>query len=227
MFYLIIFGFLGLSFLVSNRLKSKFKKYSKSPLSSGFNGKEIAERMLHNNGIYDVQVTCVSGKLTDHYNPANKTVNLSQEVYHGRNIAAAAIAAHECGHAVQHQQAYQWLSLRSAMVPITNASSKIMNIIFFVAIFGGMAIGMNWEIVMMMVIVAQTVITAFSLVTLPVEFDASNRALAWLQRDHIATPMEMGQAEDALKWAARTYLVAALASITTLLFYVMQMGGDE
>ncbi len=227
MLYLIIFGFLALSFLVSRRLKSKFKKYSQSPLSSGFSGKEIAERMLNNSGIYDVQVTCVAGQLTDHYNPSNKTVNLSQEVYHGRNIAAAAIAAHECGHAVQHQQAYQWLSLRSAMVPITNASSKLMNIIFFIAIFGGMSLGMNWEIILTLVIAAQAVMTVFSFVTLPVEFDASNRALAWLQRDNVATPIEMGQAEDALKWAARTYVVAALASVTTLLYYVLQMSGDE
>ncbi len=218
---------MALSFIVSGRLKSKFKKYSKTPLSSGYSGKEIAERMLNNSGIYDVQVTCVSGKLTDHYNPGNKTVNLSQEVYHGKSIAAAAIAAHECGHAVQHQQAYKWLSLRSAMVPITNASSKLMNFIFILAIFGGMSIGMHWDTVLMFVIVAQAIMTAFSLVTLPVEFDASNRALAWLNRDNIASPSEMGQAQDALRWAAGTYVVAALASITTLLFYILQMAGDE
>ncbi len=227
MLYLIIFGFIAISFLVSRRLKSKFKKYSQTPLSSGFSGKEIAERMLNKKGIHDVQVTCVQGQLTDHYNPTNKTVNLSQAVYHGRNIAAAAIAAHECGHAVQHQQAYKWLTLRSAMVPITSASSKLMNVIFFIAIFGGMSMDFGWEIIMTLVISAQAILTAFSLITLPVEFDASNRALAWLQNDHIASPVEMNQAEDALKWAARTYLVAALASVTTLLYYVLSMAGDE
>lgn len=227
MFILMLLAFMALSFFVSNKLKRKFRQYSQTPLSSGFSGKEIAERMLHNNGIYDVQVISVPGKLTDHYDPSKKTVNLSQEVYHGRNIAAAAVAAHECGHAIQHQQAYSWLSFRTAMVPVTIASSKIMNAIFLLGIFGSFMLNLNWVYIMYVVIAAQAIITAFSLVTLPVEFDASKRALVWLKSDNIANNTEMEQAEDALNWAARTYLVSALAAITTLLFYILRMAGDE
>ena len=214
--------FMIISFAVSRRLKNKFKKYSQIPLQSNLSGAEVAKLMLADNGINDVQVTCVQGQLTDHYNPANKTVNLSEEVYHGRNAAAAAVASHECGHAVQHATAYSMLEFRTAMVPIQNASAKILNFIVLASIFGGAflfsAFPMNT--VLLVIIGTYGVMTLFTFVTLPVEFDASNRALAWIKERSIVNDQEHGMAQDALKWAAMTYVVAALGSLVTLLYYV-------
>ena len=202
---------------VSARLKSKFSQYSQLPISRGLSGKEVAEKMLRENGIYDVQVTSVNGFLTDHYDPINKTVNLSPEVYSGTSIASAAVAAHECGHAVQHATAYSWLMLRSRLVPVVKFSSGIVQwvllagIIFIKAFPGLLLAGI--------ILFAAT--TLFSVITLPVEIDASNRALAWLEKTNVTLPDEHDKAKDALKWAALTYVVAAIASIATLIQYVM------
>ncbi len=204
------------SWLVSSRLKSKFEHYSKLHLQNGMSGKEIAEKMLADNGIRDVQVISTPGQLTDHYNPVNKTVNLSEAVYNQRNAAAAAVAAHECGHAVQHAQGYEWLTMRSKLVPVVNVASSYMQWILLAGILmirtfpGLLLIGIG--------IFAAT--TLFSIITLPVEYDASNRALAWLKTKNMVNPAEYAGAEDSLKWAARTYVVAALGSIATLLYYV-------
>lgn len=229
MIWIIFIFFFILSLAVSNRLKSKFRKYSQIPIQSGLSGREIAELMLRDHGIYDVAVTSVGGQLTDHYNPANKTVNLSPDVYHGRSAASAAVAAHECGHAVQHATAYSFLQFRSAMVPIQNISGNILNFIMLASIFGGgFLLGMGWTNVILIVIACQFIITLFTLVTLPVEFDASNRALAWISDRNIVTPQEHDMSKDALKWAAMTYVVAALGAVTTLLYYVMMFaGGDD
>ncbi|MEM7550699.1 MAG: zinc metallopeptidase [Bacteroidota bacterium] len=226
---IIFIGFTIVSFIVSNRLKSKFRKYSQIGLNSGLSGREIAQLMLRDNNIYDVEVISVEGQLTDHYNPANKTVNLSPDVYHGRSAAAAAIAAHECGHALQHAQAYSFLEFRSAMVPVQNISSKILNIIFWLSLLGGLAVfGLPFQSVLVVIIACYGVITLFSFVTLPVEFDASRRALAWVNERGIVNNQEHGMAKDALKWAAMTYVVAALGSLTFLLYYIMMfMGGDD
>jgi len=228
MLFIIIIAFGILGWVVQSRLKSRFEKYSKSLLSSGMSGAEVARAMLSDNGIHDVTIESVAGKLTDHYNPSNKTVNLSPDVYNGRTVAAAAIAAHECGHAVQHATAYKWLNLRSAMVPLAAASGRIMNFLFLFMLFGAFA--MSWfplDTVIMVIIASQAAITVFSLVTLPVEYDASDRALKWLETANITNGQEQVQATDALKWAARTYLVAALASLTTLLYYVMMFTGSR
>lgn len=206
--------------IVSSRLKSKVKKYSQVPTVSGMSGKEIAERMLSDNGINDVKVISVPGKLTDHYNPMDRTVNLSPEVYQGRHVTAAAIAAHECGHAVQHATAYQWLEMRSQMVPIVNFSNSMMSTVFIVGLIGGSFIGLGWDSMLMIFIILQAIVTLFTLVTLPVEFDASKRALVWLRSSGITNEQELTYADDALKWAARTYLVAALAAVTYLLYYI-------
>ncbi len=213
-------GFMIIGGIVSSKLKSKFKKYSNIAISSGMSGKEIAEKMLADNGINDVKVISVPGKLTDHYNPIDKTVNLSPDVYQGRHVSAAAVAAHECGHAVQHATAYQWLQMRSQMVPIVNISNKMMGTIFLLGIFGGSIIGMNWMVTLKLFIILQAIITLFSLITLPVEYDASNRALIWLKSTNITNTEEIKYADDALQWAARTYLVAALAAVTYLLYYL-------
>lgn len=223
---IVVFAIIG--WVVQSRLKSRFEEYSKSFLSTGMSGAEVAEAMLHDHGIYDVKIESVPGKLTDHYNPTNKTVNLSPDVYSGRTVAAAAIAAHECGHAVQHATAYRWLNLRSSMVPLAAASGRIMNFLFLFMLFGAFA--MSWfpfDTVFMVIIASQAAITAFSLVTLPVEYDASDRALKWLQTANITNSTEQTQAADALKWAARTYLVAALASLTTLAYYVLMFAGSR
>jgi len=220
MIWIIMIGFMIIGGIVSSKLKSKFKKYSNIAISSGMSGKEIAEKMLADNGINDVKVISVPGKLTDHYNPIDKTVNLSPDVYQGRHVSAAAVAAHECGHAVQHATAYQWLQMRSQMVPIVNISNKMMGTIFLLGIFGGSIIGMNWMVTLKLFIILQAIITLFSLITLPVEYDASNRALIWLKSTNITNTEEIKYANDALKWAARTYLVAALAAITYLLYYL-------
>ena len=183
-------------------------------------GKEIAEKMLSDNGINDVRVISVPGKLTDHYNPMDKTVNLSPDVYNGKHVSAAAVAAHECGHAVQHATAYQWLQMRSQMVPIVSISNKMMSTIFLLGIFGGSLIGMNWMVTLKLFIILQAIVTIFTLITLPVEYDASKRALIWLKSSNITNTEEIKYADDALRWAARTYLVAALAAVTYLLYYL-------
>ncbi len=224
---LIVFMLAG--FLVQARLKSKFNAYSKIPIASGLSGKEVAEKMLADYGITSVTVQSVPGKLTDHYNPADKTVNLSPEVYGGRSISAAAVASHECGHAVQHATAYKWLGLRSKMVPAVNISNKVINVLFIAMIFGAFMFEsfISIDAIIITLIVAQGAITAFTLVTLPVEYDASNRALAWLRTAHITGQEEHAKAEEALKWAARTYLVAALAAVTTLAYYIMMLLGRD
>lgn len=225
---MLVFGII--SFAVSSRLKNKFKKYSQIPLQRNLSGAEVAKLMLADNGIHDVEVTCVQGQLTDHYNPANKTVNLSQEVYHGRNAAAAAVASHECGHAVQHATAYSMLEFRSAMVPLQNASAKILNVIFMIMLFGGFMLPsfLPWNMALLIIIGAYGVMTLFSFVTLPVEFDASRRALAWIDERGIVNSQEHGMAKDALKWAAMTYVVVALGSLVTLLYYVsLFLGGRD
>ena len=223
----IIIVFAIISFAVSSRLKGKFKKYSQQTLRSGLSGKEVAEKMLADNGIYDVQVVSVPGQLSDHYNPTNKTVNLSEEVYHGRSIASAAVAAHECGHAVQHATEYGMLKLRTALVPLQAISGKIMNFIFMIMIFGGAFLYQTfpYDIVLLVIIAAYAVFTIFAFVTLPVEFDASNRALAWINDKGIVSSQEHEGAKDALNWAARTYVVAAVASLVTLLYYIMAFLG--
>ncbi len=192
-------------------------------------GKEVAERMLRDNGIHDVKVVSVQGQLTDHYNPLNKTVNLSEAVYNGRTAASAAISAHECGHAVQHATAYSMLQLRSSLVPIQNASGKILNFIMMMAIFGGFFIlGTSWQLLLVVVIGCYFVLTMFSFITLPVEFDASKRALAWIDEQGIVSSQEHEMAKDALKWAAMTYVVAALGSLVTLLYFLsIFLGGRD
>lgn len=212
---------MALGFYVQNRLKSRFKKYSKELLHNGMSGAQVAEAMLDHYGISSVNVVSVPGKLTDHYNPANKTVNLSPEVYEGRNVASAAIAAHECGHAVQHSTAYFWLGMRTKMVPVVNASSQIMRMVFFASLFGMGLLGLGYSNILILLIAVQAVIASFAFVTLPVEYDASRRALVWLKGAGITNPHNHSMAEDALKWAARTYLVAAIAAATQLLYYVM------
>lgn len=215
-----------LSLIVGWALKTKFNEYAKYPLQSGLTGKQVAEKMLHDNGIYDVQITCVPGQLTDHYNPANKTVNLSPDVYGGRSVSAAAVAAHECGHAVQHATAYRWLGFRSAMVPVTQVSSNIMNVVFIGSMFFGfMFSAASFQYILMVIVACQAIITIFSLVTLPVEFDASKRALVWLNSTGITHGEEHKKAVSALRLAATTYVVAALYAVTTLLYFIIRMLG--
>jgi Zn-dependent membrane protease YugP len=210
--------FLGISMLVSAILRSKFTTYGKIPLQARLTGKEVAEKMLRENGIYDVQVVSVQGFLSDHYNPANKTINLSPEVYNNYSIAAAAVAAHETGHAVQHATAYAWLQLRSKLVPAVQFSSTIVNWVLLIGII--MASSGNMTLLLVgIVLFALTVL--FSIVTLPVEFDASRRALAWLSHTNVTNKQEFPKAKNALNWAAMTYVVAALAAIATLVQYVM------
>lgn len=219
--YLIGIVFFLISLFVSNRLKSKFNEYSQIPLRSGLSGKEVAERMLADNGIRDVRVVSVEGRLTDHYNPADKTVNLSPEVYSGRNAAAVAVAAHECGHAVQHANAYSFLKMRSALVPIVSATSQWMQWIILIGILVINATPVPLEIG----VVLFGLTTLFSFITLPVEFDASRRALAWIDQRGIVTSQEHEMSKDALWWAAMTYVVAALGSLATLLYYVSLLMG--
>jgi len=211
---IIVIGLLGM--LVQGRLKSKFKKYSRMHLQNGMSGKEIAEKMLADNNIYDVKVISTPGSLTDHYNPQNKTVNLSESVYSERNAAAAAVAAHECGHAVQHAKSYAWLNLRSKLVPAVGISSKLASFLLIAGIF---TVQIFPQLLLIGILLfAATVL--FTIVTLPVEYDASNRALAWLEEKQMVTSTEHDAAKDALKWAARTYVVAALSSIATLVYYL-------
>ncbi len=211
--------FMGIGFLVQMRLKSKFKLYGKQPLQSGLTGKQVAEKMLKENGIYDVQVVSVVGFLSDHYNPTNKTVNLSPDVYQSNSIAAAAVAAHECGHALQHASTYQWLMLRSRLVPVVQISTTLSQWILAIGV-GILGFGGGNPTVLLVGILLFAATTIFSLITLPVEFDASNRALAWLNRTNVTTEKEHAGAQDALKWAAATYVVAALASLVTLVQYI-------
>ena len=209
--------FMGISMVVSMILKSKFSKYSKIPLANGMSGREIAEKMLRENGIYDVQVTSVPGFLSDHYDPTKKTVNLSPDVYEGRSIASAAVAAHECGHAVQHATAYAPLQMRSRLVPAVQFSSTIVNWVLLAGLF--MAASGSYTLLLVGIILT-AVTVLFSLITLPVEFDASRRALAWLNHTNVTNSSEYPGAKDALKWAATTYVVAALAAVVMLLQYI-------
>ncbi len=215
-----------ISFAVQWRFKSKFKQYSEMPLASGMSGKDIAEKMLKDNGIPNVQIISAEGQLSDHYNPVDRTVNLSPEVYHGRSVAAAAVAAHECGHAVQHAKAYAWLNFRSAVVPAVNVASKITQ---WALMIGVMLLIFSGDITVLAIgVIALAVVTLFAFITLPVEFDASNRALAWLEsnRGMMQTSVEHDQAKDALWWAAMTYVVAALGSLAALVYYAsMLMSG--
>lgn len=215
------------SFIVQARFKNKFKKYSETPLSTGMTGRDIAEKMLHDNGIFDVRILSAQGSLSDHYNPSDRTVNLSPEVYSGRSIAAAAVAAHECGHAVQHAKAYTWLQARSAMVPIVNISSNLLQYVFMLGLI--MYASSFGYTLLLIAFCAMVVVTLFSVVTLPVEFDASNRALAWLQSNKgvMQTSVEHTQAKDALWWAAMTYVVAALGSLAQLLYLAMMLFGGR
>ena len=223
-YYLVIGAIFLLSMLVQNRLRSKFAHYSKVRLRNGLSGKEIAEKMLHDNGIHDVQVLSVPGQLTDHYNPANKTINLSEEVYMQRNAAAAAVAAHETGHAVQHAVGYSMLKFRSSMVPVVNFSSKLLQFVLMAGIVV-MAMSGN-KTVLLIGVILFAITTLFAFVTLPVEYDASNRALKWLKTTGTVTSEEYVGAEDSLKWAARTYVVAALGSLAQLIYFAsLLMGG--
>ena len=228
-FYIII-GVIALaSWVVSNTLKNKFKKYSKVHLRNGMSGAEIAEKMLADHGIRDVKVVSTAGMLTDHYDPRNKTVNLSAGVYSQRNAAAAAVAAHEVGHAVQHAQAYEWLTMRSKLVPMVSVSSRFSQWL----VIGGLILGAasdNTGIGFYIAIVGlgfMALATAFSFITLPVEYDASNRALAWLKNKNMVSQQEYAGSKDALKWAARTYLVAALGSLAMLLYWGLQVIGSR
>jgi len=220
--WLIFIAFMILSWIVSSVLKSKFRKYSKIPVDNGMSGREVAEKMLRDNGIYDVKVQSVPGKLSDHYNPENKTINLSQEVYSSRSIAAAAVAAHETGHAVQHATAYAWLGLRSKLVPPVSIASRWVQWI----LLGGILLVNTFPALLLAGIILFAMTTLFSFVTLPVEINASQRALVWLSGSGITSSMTHDKASDALKWAAFTYVVAALGSLATLLYYIMIfMGG--
>jgi Zn-dependent membrane protease YugP len=221
--FLISLIFLGISGLVSATLKGKFAQYGRIPLRTGLTGREVAERMLRDNGIYDVEVVSVPGHLTDHYNPANKTVNLSPEVYGASSIAAAAVAAHECGHAVQHAASYRWLAMRSAIVPAVQFSSNVVHWV----LLAGIVLVNVFPGLLLAGIVLFGLTTLFSFITLPVELDASRRALAWLNTNNIAYGEQHDKAKDALKWAALTYVVAAIASLVTLVQYVFIFLGSR
>ena len=221
--WIILIGFMILSWIVSVTLKSKFKKYSKIPLDNGMSGREVAEKMLNDNGIHGVRVQSVEGQLTDHYNPADKTVNLSPEVYNGRSISSAAVAAHECGHAVQHAKAYAWLGFRSKLVPAVSFSSKWVTWI----LLAGILLIRTFPALLFAGIILFALTTLFSFITLPVEIDASRRALVWLSNAGITSYQNQAKAQDALKWAAYTYVIAALGSLATLLYYIMIFMGSR
>lgn len=227
--YYILIGAIALvSWLVSRTLKKKFEKYSKVQLRNGMSGAEIAEKMLADHGIRDVEVISTPGQLTDHYNPKNKTVNLSESVYNQRNAAAAAVAAHECGHAVQHAQAYEWLKMRSALVPVVSVTSGMSQWVIIGGLMLGAAAGLGiGYYVAIAGLVMMGFATLFSFVTLPVEYDASNRALAWLKSKNMVSQEEYAGSEDALKWAARTYLVAAIGALASLLYWALQVFGGS
>ena len=216
--------FIGISLIVSMILKGKFSKYSKIPLANGMSGKEVAEKMLRDNGIFDVKVTTSQGFLSDHYNPSNKTVNLSSEVYEGTSISSAAVAAHECGHAVQHANSYSWLTMRSRLVPVVQLTSNLVNIVLLI----GVIMAASGNTTLLLVGIAMMAVTVlFTLITLPVEFDASQRALAWLETANVTNTTEFPKAKDALRWAAMTYVVAALAAVVTLVQYIMVYLGSR
>ena len=227
--YLIIIGAIALvSFAVSAKLKSKFEHYSKVHLRNGMSGAEIAEKMLQDNGIYDVKVISTPGRLTDHYNPLDKTVNLSEAVYNQRNAAAAAVAAHEVGHAVQHATAYNMLMFRSKMVPMVNVASGMSQWLIIGGLILGAASGLGWGYyIAILGLALMAITTVFAFITLPVEYDASNRALAWLQNKNMLSPQEYEGAEDSLKWAARTYVVAAIGALAMLLYWALQVFGSS
>ena len=227
-YYILIGAVMLVSWLVSNTLKQKFAKYSKVQLRNGMSGREIAEKMLADNGIYDVEVISTPGQLTDHYNPKNKTVNLSEAVYNQRNAAAAAVAAHEVGHAVQHAQAYSYLQMRSQLVPIVSVTSGMSQWVVIAGLVLGAAAGVGFGYwVALAGLGMMGFATLFSFITLPVEYDASNRALAWLKTKNMVTPDEYKGSEDALKWAARTYLVAAIGALASLLYWAFQVLGRD
>ncbi len=227
-YYILIGGIALLSWIVSSRLKSKFKHYSKVHLRNGMSGAEIAQKMLDDHGIRDVKVISTPGMLTDHYNPKNKTVNLSEGVYNQRNASAAAVAAHEVGHAVQHAQAYEWLTMRSKLVPVVSVTSGMSTWVVFGGLMLGAAagVGLGYYIAVAGLIM-MGLATVFSFITLPVEYDASNRALAWLKQKNMVSQQEYAGAEDALKWAARTYLVAALGALASLVYWAFQVFGGR
>lgn len=225
----IFFGFMLMSWIVSSRLKSKFREYSKIPLNYGLTGRDVAEKMLRDHGIHDVQIVSVPGQLSDHYNPSNRTVNLSPQVFSGQSVSSAAVAAHECGHAVQHAVGYAPLEMRSALVPIQNVSAKVLNVIFIIMMLGGFLLPqfIPYNLALQIVIVCYAIFTLFAFITLPVEIDATKRALVWLNSSGIATGVIHAKAKDALKWAAYTYVVAALSSLVTLLYYIMLFVGGR
>ena len=225
-YYIIIGLTMLVSWYVSSKLQSKFEYYSKVRLQNGLSGKEIAEKMLHDNGIADVRVISVAGQLTDHYNPMDKTVNLSEAVYMERNVAAAAVAAHEVGHAVQHALGYSMLQMRSKLVPMVNISSRMSQFVIMAGIFL-MATSSLGKLVLAIGVLLFAVTTLFTFITLPVEYDASNRAMKWLQSTGMIAPSEFGGVEDSLKWAARTYVVAALGSLAQLLYWASLLLGDR
>ncbi len=227
--FLIFLFFLLLSWIVSSRLKSKFRDYSKVPINYGMTGAEVAQKMLRDNGLMNIQINAVKGSLSDHYNPTNRTINLSPEVYHGRSVAAAAVAAHETGHAIQHANSYSLLEFRSALVPLQNASAKILNVIFIAMFFGAFALPtlISYNLALQIIIACYSIFTLAALVTLPVEIDASRRALVWLNNAGITTHDTYGKAKDALKWAAYTYVVAALSALATLIYYIMLFAGNR
>ena len=223
MYWILFIGIAVISYIVQNSLQSKFKKYSKMPLASGMTGKDVAEKMLHDNGIYDVRVTSTPGMLTDHYNPATHTVNLSRDVYYGNSVAAAAVAAHECGHAVQHARSYSFLNLRSALVPFVSFASNWVQWILLIGILTIQA----YPAIMLLGIILFAATTLFSFITLPVEINASQRALAWLNGAGVTDASTHDKAKDALKWAAYTYVVAALGSLATLVYYIIIFAGGR
>ena len=226
----VIFGvFFVLSLVASNRLKAKFREYSKIGLNNNLSGSEVARRMLNYHGCYDVKVISVEGQLTDHYDPIKRTVNLSPDVYNGSNVAAAAVAAHECGHAAQHAEGYAWLKMRTALVPLQNVTAKVMNIIFIGLFLGSFLLGnlIPMHTALVIIVACYAVFTVFSLITLPVEFDASSRGLAWLSASGMTSTEAQEKAANALKWAASTYVIAALGSLATLLYYVGMLTGND
>lgn len=218
----ILGAFMLLSWIVSAQLKSRFRRYSQIPVNYGVTGRDVAEKMLRENGINDVSVVSVEGQLTDHYNPINKTINLSHDVYSGNSVAAAAVAAHETGHAIQHATAYAPLKFRSSLVPIQNVSAKVMNMVFLAMFLGAAFLPklISFDLALLVIIACYGIFTLFAFVTLPVEINASQRALAWLNNSNITGYDTAPQAKDALKWAAYTYVVAALSSLAMLLYYV-------
>jgi len=216
MIWIIFIGFALISWLISHQLKKRFEEYSKIPTANGMSGKEVVEKMLRDHNIYGVRIQSVEGQLTDHYNPADKTINLSEEVFYGKHIAAAAVAAHETGHAVQHSLAYTWLGLRSSLVPVVSFSSRYMQWI----LLAGILLVNSFPALLLFGIFLFALTTLFSFITLPVEINASNRALVWLQTSGITTRQSHEKAEDALRWAGYTYVVAALSSLATLLYYI-------